>query len=36
MQNMELINDNTTIVDVRTPEEYAVEHIPSAINIPLD
>lgn len=33
---MELINDNTTIVDVRTPEEYAVEHIPSAINIPLD
>ena len=25
-----------TIVDVRTPEEYAVEHIPSAINIPLD
>lgn len=33
---MELINDNTTIVDVRTLEEYAVEHIPSAINIPLD
>jgi len=33
---MKLINDNTTIVDVRTPEEYAVEHIPSAINIPLD
>lgn len=33
---MELINDNTTIIDVRTPEEYAVEHILSAINIPLD
>ena len=26
----------TTIVDVRTPEEYAVEHFPDAINIPLD
>ncbi len=25
-----------TIVDVRTPEEYAVEHYPNAINIPLD
>lgn len=25
-----------TIVDVRTPEEYAVEHFPDAINIPLD
>ena len=25
-----------TIVDVRTPEEYAVAHFPNAINIPLD
>ena len=24
-----------TIVDVRTPEEYAEKHIPGAINIPL-
>lgn len=27
---------NAAIVDVRTPEEYAVEHFPKAINIPLD
>jgi len=27
---------NAAIVDVRTPEEYAVEHFPNAINIPLD
>ena len=27
---------NTTIVDVRTPEEYEGEHFPNAINIPLD
>lgn len=25
-----------TIVDVRTPEEYTIEHFPNAINIPLD
>jgi phage shock protein E len=25
-----------TIVDVRTPNEYASEHVPGAINIPLD
>lgn len=25
-----------TIVDVRTPEEFAGEHVPNAINIPLD
>lgn len=27
---------NATIVDVRTPEEYAGEHFPNAISIPLD
>ena len=27
---------NETIVDVRTPEEFAVEHFPNAVNIPLD
>ena len=32
---MESVND-VSIVDVRTPEEYLVEHFPNAINIPLD
>ena len=32
---MEALN-NTTIVDVRTPEEFAEGHFPNAINIPLD
>ncbi len=27
---------NATIVDVRTPHEYAQEHYPGAINIPVD
>ena len=27
---------NTTIVDVRTPEEFTEGHFPNAINIPLD
>lgn len=27
---------NATIVDVRTPEEFAENHFPDAINIPLD
>ena len=27
---------NATIVDVRTPDEFAGQHIPGAINIPLD
>ncbi len=27
---------NVTMIDVRTPEEYAGEHFPNAINIPLD
>ena len=32
---MESLND-VSIVDVRTPEEYLVEHFLNAINIPLD
>ena len=32
---MESLND-VSIVDVRTPEEYLIEHFPNAINIPLD
>ncbi len=28
--------NNKTIVDVRTPEEFAENHYPNAINIPLD
>lgn len=27
---------NATLIDVRTPEEYKEEHLPGAINIPLD
>ena len=30
------ISKTTTIVDVRTPEEFAENHFPNAINIPLD
>jgi len=33
---MSEIYKKATIVDVRTPEEYASEHFPNAINIPLD
>lgn len=28
--------NNATIVDIRTPEEFAGQHVPGAINIPLD
>lgn len=32
-----MVNDpETVIVDVRTPEEFAAESVPGAINIPLD
>ena len=30
------IDKNATIIDVRTPEEFAGQHAPGAINIPLD
>ncbi|HZI52963.1 MAG TPA: rhodanese-like domain-containing protein [Chitinophagaceae bacterium] len=30
------IDKNVTIVDVRSPDEYSIEHVPGAINIPLD
>ena len=29
-------NKNATIIDVRTAEEFAGQHVPGAINIPLD
>ena len=32
---MKILN-NATMVDVRTPEEFLNEHIPGAINIPLE
>lgn len=33
----ELVKDpSTIIVDVRSPMEYAMDHIPNAINIPVD
>ena len=31
-----LKNRTKTLVDVRTPQEYAQHHAPEAINIPLD
>lgn len=30
------IDNNATIIDVRTPEEFSEEHVLGAINIPLD
>lgn len=30
------IDKNATIIDVRTPEEFSGQHVPGAINIPLD
>ena len=30
------INNNASIVDVRTPGEFAGQHVAGAINIPLD
>lgn len=31
-----LISSGAAIVDVRTPDEYASEHLPNAINVPVD
>lgn len=31
-----MMNENTIILDVRTPAEYEINHIKDAINIPLD
>ena len=33
---LELINSGVVLIDVRTREEYNREHIPNAVNIPLD
>lgn len=30
------IENNATVVDVRTPLEFSGQHVPGAINIPLD
>ena len=35
-QALEIINTGAVIIDVRTSEEYNREHIPNAVNIPLD
>ena len=32
----EIINGGAVLIDVRTSEEYNREHIPNAVNIPLD
>jgi phage shock protein E len=33
---MKKLFKNATIIDVRTPAEFAQEHVPGAINVPLD
>ena len=33
---LELIDNNAIVIDVRTVEEFNREHIPNAVNIPLD
>lgn len=30
-----LISEGAVVIDVRTPDEYAQEHLPSAVNIPV-
>ena len=33
---MKNILEKATVIDVRTPQEYAQDHYPGAVNIPLD
>ena len=33
---IEIINNGAVLIDVRTSDEYNREHIPNAVNIPLD
>ena len=35
MRARELVGDGAKLVDVRTPEEYAAKHLPSAVNLPV-
>lgn len=35
-QAQDIINNGAVLIDVRTSEEYVREHIPGAVNIPLD
>ena len=35
-QAIDIINNGAILIDVRTSEEYNREHIPNAVNIPLD
>ena len=30
------LNTDSTIIDVRTPQEFVSQHVPGAINVPLD
>ena len=36
MFNALQVGSNMTVIDVRTPEEFAESHLRSAINVPLD
>jgi rhodanese-related sulfurtransferase len=31
-----LVKDGATLVDVRTPEEFATKHVEGAVNVPMD
>ncbi len=33
---LEVLNSDSTIIDVRTPQEYAYGHVKGSVNIPLD
>jgi len=35
-EEINFLNPNTYLVDVRTPQEFSINHIPNAINIPVD